>query len=157
ARRAELHYLRGRLDDALKAADAAVAQQDDQFLARWVRAVAYRDQGELAKADAEFRWFVRTYTRRDQAGQPIKDADTLLLVAQAGAENARCPRLSDQFRFILNEVYGDALKADRDLWPAEYQAGMLLLEKYNRGEALAAFDKALAINPRAAEALVGKG
>src|SRR5689334_15999188 len=34
---------------------------------------------------------------------------------------------------------------------------MLLLEKYNRGEARAAFDKALAINPRAAEALVGKG
>ena len=34
---------------------------------------------------------------------------------------------------------------------------MLLLEKYNRGEALHAFDKALKINPNAAEALVGKG
>src|SRR5204863_9458799 len=59
--------------------------------------------------------------------------------------------------FILNEVYGDALKLDADLWPAEHGAGMLLLEKYNRGEAKAAFDKALAINPRAAEPLVGKG
>src|SRR5262249_55719544 len=38
ARRAELSYLRGRLDDALRDADAAVAKQDDQFLARWVRA-----------------------------------------------------------------------------------------------------------------------
>jgi len=34
---------------------------------------------------------------------------------------------------------------------------MLLLEKYNRGEALDAFDKALTINPNAAEALIGKG
>jgi Flp pilus assembly protein TadD len=157
ARRAELLYLRGQIAAALKAADAAVAKKDDQFLARWVRANAYRDTGELQKADTEFRWFVRTYTARDRAGKPIKDADALLLVAQAGAENARWHNLSDQFRFILNEVYGDALKADKDLWPAEYQAGMLLLEKYNRGEAKAAFDKALTINPRAAEALVGKG
>src|SRR5262245_39155686 len=157
ARRAELHYLRGRFEDALRAADAAVAKQDDQFLARWVRARVYRDRGDLPKADTEFRWFVRTYTQRDRAGRPIKDADALLLVAQAGAENARWHRLSDQFRFILNEVYNDALRADPDLWPAEYQAGVLLLEKYNRGEAKTAFDKALAINPRAAEALVGKG
>ena len=33
----------------------------------------------------------------------------------------------------------------------------MLLEKYKRGEALDAFDKALTINPNAAEALVGKG
>jgi tetratricopeptide (TPR) repeat protein len=157
ARRAELLYLRGKLDEALKTADAAIANQADQFLARMVRARVYRDTGELDKADAEFRWFVRTYTTRDRAGDPIKDADTLLLVAQAGAENARWHNLSDQFRFILNEVYNDALKADPDLWQAEYQSGMLLLEKYNRGEARTAFDKALAINPRAAEALVGKG
>src|SRR5258708_2863407 len=32
ARRAELHYLRGRLDDALKTADAAIAKQADHFL-----------------------------------------------------------------------------------------------------------------------------
>jgi tetratricopeptide (TPR) repeat protein len=156
-RRAELYYLRGQLVEALKAADTAVSKRDDQFLARWVRGNVYRDTGELQKADTEFRWFVRTYTARDRNGTPIKDADTLLLVAQAGAENARWHNLSDQFRFILNEVYGDALKADPGLWQAEYQAGILLLEKYNRGEANTAFDKALAINPRAAEVLVGKG
>src|SRR5262249_14351312 len=42
-------------------------------------------------------------------------------------------------------------------WPAEYQAGMLLLEKFRKAEALAAFDKALALNPRATDAIVGKG
>ena len=157
ARRAELSYLRGRLDDALQAAESAIAQQDDEFLARWVRANIRLDRGELTGADTEFRWFVRTYTARDSASKPIKDADTLLLVAQAGTINARWHNLSDQFRFILTEVLNDALRADADFWPAEQLAGELLLEKYNRPEALASFDKVLAINPRAVPALVGKG
>ena len=108
-------------------------------------------------ADADCRWFVRSYTERSNKDEDIKDPEELLLVGLAGAENARWHNLSDQFRVILNDVYGDALKNEKDFWPAEYQAGMLLLEKYNRGEALDAFDKALAINPRAAVALVGKG
>lgn len=157
ARRAELMYTIGRLDEALKSADAAIAKQTDQFLAHWVRANIKLDRGDLPNADAEFRWFVRGYTAREQARQPIKDADTLFLVAQAGAINARWHNLNDQFRFILNEVLGDALKADADFWPAESLAGELLLEKYNRPEALVAFDKALAINPRAVPAIVGKG
>src|SRR5205807_1866950 len=65
--------------------------------------------------------------------------------------------LSDQFTVILNDVYGDALKNEKAFWLADYEAGTLLLEKYNRGEALDAFDKALTTNPNAAEALVGKG
>lgn len=157
ARRAELLHYRGRWDDALAAAGQVIEKQDDHFLARWVRAQINRDQGDLVKADAEFRWFVRTYTARNRAGRDIKDPDQLLLIAQAGSENARWHQLNDQFQFILNEVYADALKLDADLWPAEYQAGLLLLEKYNKAEALAAFDKALKINPRAAEALFGKG
>ena len=40
---------------------------------------------------------------------------------------------------------------------AEYLAGRMLLEKHNRPEAMDAFDTALKINPRAADALVGKG
>lgn len=155
--RAELLHRRGQWDDALAAADAALKLRDDHFHARWVRACVWDDRGELDKADAEFRWFVRTYTARNRARQDVKNADELLLVARAGAENARRHKLADQFRFILNEVVGDAVKADPDLWMAEELAGRLLLEKYNKPEALAAFDKALAINPRAAAALVGKG
>ena len=92
------------MDEASQAAEAAIAKQDDEFLARWVRANIRLDRGDLAGADTEFRWFVRTYSARDSANKPIKDADTLLLVAQAGAVNARWHNLSDQFRFILNEV-----------------------------------------------------
>jgi len=165
ARQAELLYLRGRWDDAEKAANSAIdaskPEEPAQFLGRWVRAQLYRDRGDLANADKEFRWFVRTYTEHSNKDDDIKDPEELLLVGLAGSENARWHALSKQFVFILQTLYVDAekeaLKAKEPLWQAEYQAGALLLEKYNQPEALDSFDKALAINPRAAEALVGKG
>jgi tetratricopeptide (TPR) repeat protein len=157
ARHAELLYHRGDWDQAERIIADCLQQQDDHFHARWIRAQLWRDQGKYADADAEFRWFVRTYSARSRARQDIQDPELLVIVGQAGAENARWHHLSDQFRFILNEVYGDALKANRNYWPAEYHAGLLLLEKYNKKEALKAFDNALVINPRAADVLVGKG
>jgi tetratricopeptide (TPR) repeat protein len=152
ARRAELLHLRGKWDEAEKAAAEAIRLQSGQLLAHWVRLQLYRDRGSMKKADGEARWFIRAYNDQD-----LKEPDALLLVGLAALENARWNNLSDQFGFVLNEVYGDALKAEKDFWPAQCEAGGLLLEKYNRGEALDAFDKALAINPQAAEALVGKG
>jgi tetratricopeptide (TPR) repeat protein len=157
ARHAELLYLLGRWQESRAAADKALALKPDDFLARWVQGQIHRDRGDLKQADDDFRWFVRTYTERSSKDNDIKDPDELLIVGLAGAENARWHNLSDQYRVILTDVYADALKADKNFWPAEYQAGMLLLEKYNRGEAVDAFAKALAINPHAAEALVGKG
>jgi tetratricopeptide (TPR) repeat protein len=157
ARRAEILYLRGHWEDAEQAAELALKAKPEHFLARWIRSQIYNDRGDLKRADTELRWFVRTYTERSNKDDDIKDPDELLLVGLAGAENARWHNLSDQFRVILTDVLGDALKNEKDFWPAEYHAGLLLLDKYNRGEALDAFDKALAINPNAAEALVGKG
>ena len=156
ARLAELQYGRGRWDEAEKTANTAIDADKDQLLARWVRAQIYRDRGDIKKADAECKWFVRTYTQRDQNDDPIKEPEELVLVGLAGAENARWNNLPDQFDFILNEVYKDALKNDKNYWPAEYQAGMLLLEKYNKPEALKAFDNVLKINSSAAEAIAAK-
>ncbi|MBX7105738.1 MAG: tetratricopeptide repeat protein [Gemmataceae bacterium] len=157
ARKAELLYRMGDRASARSAIGEALKGNDSQFLARWIRSRILLDEGKLDEADAECRWFVRTYVERNRAGRDIKNPDELLLVARAGSDNARWHRLTDQFKFILNEVIGDALKADKDFWPAEAFAGRLLLEKYNKVESLAAFDKALVINPRSAEALAGKG
>jgi tetratricopeptide (TPR) repeat protein len=157
ARRAEILYSRGRWSEAEQAADKAVALKPEHFLAHWIRGQVARDRADFKRAETEFRWFVRTYTERSNKDDDIKDPEELLLVGLAGEENARWHNLSDQFRVILTDVYGDALKNEKAFWPAEYQAGMLLLEKYNRGEALDAFEKALAINPNAALAFVGKG
>ncbi|HEV8061054.1 MAG TPA: tetratricopeptide repeat protein [Gemmataceae bacterium] len=157
ARRAEILYLRGNLERAAKDADQAIALQPECFLARWVQGRIYWDRADFKKADDAWRWFTRTYNERSNKDKDIKDPDELYLVGQAGAEYAGWHSISEQFKFILTEVYGDALRADKNYWPAEYAAGLLLLEKYNRGEALSALDKALAINPNAAEVLTAKG
>jgi tetratricopeptide (TPR) repeat protein len=156
ARQADILFFRGRWDEAEKSADKAIVQKDDHFLARWVKAEILRDRGDWEKADEAFRWFVRTYTQRSNDGKDIKDPEELALVGRAGVENANAHGLSDQFEFILNTMYADALKEDADAWYIELQAGELLLEKYNRGQAFDAFDKALKINPKATEAMIGK-
>jgi tetratricopeptide (TPR) repeat protein len=157
ARQAELLYLRGRWDEAAQAAEKALALAPGNFLARWIRGQVLRDKGDWKAADAELRWFVRTYTERSGKDNEVRVPEELLLVGLAGAENARWHKMADQFRIVLNDIFGDAIRDDKEYWPAEYQAGLLLLEKYNHSQALESFDKALAINPYAAEALVGKG
>ena len=157
ARRAELLHFRGRYDDALKAADAALAVKDKHLLARWVRAQVFRDRGDTRDADAEVKRVLRIYGDVVNTADEIKSPEDLVVVGLASAENARWNGLADEFQAILEDLYGDAVKFDKEFWPGEYQAGVLLLEKYNRGEALDAFDKALKINPSASEALVGRG
>jgi tetratricopeptide (TPR) repeat protein len=152
ARRSDLLYARGRWDDALKAAEAALATRPKDFFAHWTRLRVWRDRGDLKKAGEEARWFVRAYNDAD-----VNDPEQLLLVGLASAEHARWNNLADQFADILNDLFGEAAKKDKSFWPAEYEAGMLLLEKYNRPEALDALEKALAINPNAAEVLAAKG
>jgi tetratricopeptide (TPR) repeat protein len=154
---AEFLYLSGQWEPALQTAEATINLKKDSFLARWVKAQILRDKGDWTAANAELLWFIRTYSARSQADNDITDPDELLLVGQAGTLRANWFNLTDQFRFILNEVYADVLQFDPDCWQAEYLAGAMLLEKYNRPDAVNAFDKALKINPKAAEALVGKG
>jgi cellulose synthase operon protein C len=152
ARQADLLYFLGRWDEALKTAEAALAGEKNNFSAHWTRLRVWRDRGDLKKAADEARWFVRAYNDGD-----ISDPEQLLLVGLASAEHARWNNLSDQFADILNDLFGEAAKKDKSFWPGEYQAGMLLLEKYNWQEAPAALDKALTINPNAAEVLAAKG
>src|SRR5262249_34924492 len=146
-----------RWDDASKAAGQVIQMDEENFLARWVQAQIDRDRGDLDTADKAMRWFVRTYTARSNNDKDITDPEQLLLVGLAGLENARWHNLTDQFDFILNEVFADAGKRDKDFWWADYQAGRLFLEKYNHASAMKAFDRALVKNPRAAEVLAGKG
>ncbi|MCI0377912.1 MAG: tetratricopeptide repeat protein [Gemmataceae bacterium] len=157
ARLAELHYLRGVWDKAESAAQKALDLNEEHFAARWVLGQVLRDRGNLDKADEEFRWFIRTFTRRENEDRPITDPDELLIVGLAGCERARYHNLSDQYEFILIDVWGEAVKKDKHFWPAEFEAGRLYQEKYNRAAAHRALERALAINPRAAEALAAKG
>lgn len=152
ARRAELLYLSGRWADAQKSAQAAIDVKDDCYLARWVVAHVLRDRGETDKASEEYRWFVRAFNDKD-----ITDLDDLMLVGMAALERARILQLHDQYQFVIDEIFGEIAKKDKDYWPAHFEKGKLFLDKHNKESAHAAFEKALTINPQAAEVLVGKG
>jgi tetratricopeptide (TPR) repeat protein len=158
AGRAELLYQRGRWDEAQKAAEQALSHDREQFVAHWILAQLYRDRGDFKKAGEELVWFTRTYLKRQKENRDITDPDELMLVGLAELERARWDRrLLEQFSFVQREIFLPLAKVYKDDWRPEYEAGRLYLEKYEFGKASIAFDKALAINPRAAEAMVSKG
>jgi tetratricopeptide (TPR) repeat protein len=144
AHRAQLLFERGRLSEAAKDAEAALKVDPDQPLARLIQAHVWTETGDLKKANDGYRWFVRYYNRM----QP-KDAETLLLVAEGASHYARWNSVSQIFSFVVNTLCADALKDDPRCWQAHAVAGALLLEKYNRGDALPELNAALAINPQA--------
>lgn len=151
AARGELLYELGRWDDAEKDIDAAIAADKNNVRAMWVKGCLLRERGKLDDAKEGFRGIVRFYNGRDTF-----TASELLYVGLGAAEYARWTNNSKQFGFIVNTLVKDTLKEDPDYWPAEELAGELLLEKYNRPDAVDAFDNALKINPKAADPLVGK-
>jgi len=152
ARRAEILHMRGHWEDADKDAAAALAKDPDNFLAHWILGQLLRDRGELDKGDEQFRWLVRAWNDKE-----FNDPELFVLVGLAAAERARRHSISQQFPFILNDVYKVAAEKDKSYWPAEYQAGRLLMEKYNKAGAHRAFERALAINAQAAEVYAAKG
>jgi tetratricopeptide (TPR) repeat protein len=152
ARLGELHHLRGRFDEAVKNAEAAVAPDKDNFLAHWVLGQVYRDRGEMDKADEQFLWFIRASNRLD-----ITRPEDLVITGLAGLERARYRHLTDEFQSVLTNYFREASKKDKSYWPAEYEAGRLFMDKHNKPGAFKAFEKAMTINPRAAEVLTCKG
>ncbi|HVV98960.1 MAG TPA: tetratricopeptide repeat protein, partial [Planctomycetaceae bacterium] len=146
ARLARLQFEAGDYEGA-EASVVAALKIDPEFApARLVRADLLTETGHLTEADEEFKWFVRMYNLR----QP-KDAETLMLVARGSAQYARWHSSSQIFDFMVNTLCPDALAADKQCWEAHEMAGLLLLEKFNRAEAVPELRRALAINPRAAE------
>lgn len=146
ARLAEVQLLQGQYDEADKNVAQALKLNPDLPAARLVQADLYTATGKLKQADEQYRWFVRYYNK----AQP-EDAETLMLVARGSAQYARWNRVSRTFDFIVNTLCPDALKNDKNHWQANYLAGNLLLEKYNRADAMPEFKAALTINPRAAD------
>lgn len=149
---AELQLRTGLLKEAAESAAAAIEKETDQPRARLVQAYVYVETGELKEADVAFRWFVRFYNR----AQP-EDAETLLLVADGAAVYARWHSVSNIFSFVVNTLCPDALASRPMSWRAHYVSGSLLLEKYNRSQAVPDLKKALTVNPRAVEAIVALG
>ena len=150
AERAAMAFGRGKVENSRKWADEAIRIDRGQLLARWIVAELDRTSGRLDDAERGYRWLVTYYNDHDNM-----PAESLRWIGLAAARLARWNRQADQFQFLINELYPDALKENPDYWLAHYEAGMLLLEKHNRADAATEFRSALEINPNAAEAHLG--
>ncbi|MGZ0168367.1 MAG: tetratricopeptide repeat protein [Planctomycetales bacterium] len=152
AEAARLQLAIGRLEESAASCEAALKADADQPLAHLVLARLSTEFGDIKMAGEEFRWFVRYYNRK----QPT-DAETLLLIAEGAGEYARWNSNSSIFNFIINTLCADALKDDPLSWQTHQASGSLLLEKYNRAQAIPDLKKALEINPRAVSVIVALG
>jgi len=150
AERAAMAFVHGKVEDARKWADEAIRLDRDQLLARWIVAELDRTAGRLDEAQQGYHWLVNYYNDHDEMS-----AESLRWIGLGAAQWARWNRQADQFQFLVHELYPDALKEEPDYWPAHYEAGMLYLEKHNRGDAVRDFRAALEINPNAAEVHLG--
>jgi tetratricopeptide (TPR) repeat protein len=145
---ARLAFERGDYPSAGTHVEAALRQDADQLLARWIQGELFRTGGKLKEADEAYLGLIRFY---NQHQAEIRGAESLRWIGLAAAQRARWNRLSDQFHFLVGELYPDALKFEPDYWPAHYESGLLFLEKYNQAGAAEAFNAALELNPNAAE------
>ncbi len=148
---ARLAFERGDYDEAKTQADKAVKLDDGQLPARYVLAELHRVAGRLDEAEQGYAALIRYYNEQD-----VEDAESLRWIGLAAARYAGWNRLHNQFKFLVNELYPDALKLDPAFWPAHYDAGNLFLEKHNRADAAREIQAGLELNPGAAELHVAK-
>ena len=152
ARLAEVDFRQGRYEDAEKRARQVLKLDGQHLLAHLVLADVLTETGRLDEALENYVWFVQYYNRV----QPTKARD-LELVARGSLQYARWKGSSQILKFVVNTLCPDILKDEASAWQGHFIAGELLLEKYNRAQALPELNRALAINPRAADVLVSLG
>ena len=143
---ARLALERGDYPEATRRTDAALRLDADLPLARWIQAELARVAGRPDEAEDTYRRLVDYYNDHD-----VDRAESLRWIGLGAARYARWNRLDDQFSFLVNELFPDALKLESDYWPAHYEAARLFLEKYNKPEAEREIQAALELNPNAAE------
>ncbi len=146
ARLAEVYLAQGRFEAVERMVAQALDIDSNLPAARLVEADLNLALGKLKKADEGYHWFVKFYNQN----QP-EDAETLMLVAHGAAQYARWHSVPQIFDFVVNTLCNDALLKDETCWQSHFVAGMLLLEKFNRAQAVPELKKGLAINPHAAE------
>ena len=153
AEAARLQFERGQWTEADEAVKRALALNEKQTLARWLRAELARVQGDLESAQKGYEWFVDFYNENDK----FDSAEDLYYIGLAASQYARWTRNSGQFQFLVNDLYPDVLQRDPNFWQAELALAQLFAEKYNMAEAAKHLNKALAINANSADIYAQKG
>jgi tetratricopeptide (TPR) repeat protein len=143
-RLAELQYRQGQFAACAATLARSLAADPDELQSRMVQVSLLRDTGREDEALEASRWFIGHYNKL----QP-DSAEVLVGIARGVELFALWNPKSQNLNMIINTLCPDALKADRQFWPAHEVAGSLLLEKYNKAQGLPELKKALALNPQA--------
>jgi tetratricopeptide (TPR) repeat protein len=125
---------------------SALALDTNCLPARWLEAELHRVAGRIDEALAGYKWVYGYYTTND-----VDDPEDLRAAGLALAQHARWERRKGDFSVLVNDLYPFCLQAEPAYWPAEYERGLLFLEKFNQAEASRSLKKALEMNPNAAE------
>lgn len=157
ARLAELEFGRGQWEAAESHARKAIAIDKDHLLGRWIAARLRQAQGAAAPND--FRWFIEHMNaRRDVLS---KDADALVIIGQAAEQYywiaARGDQLAEGLNDVLNDLYEAAITVDPKCWQSAWLQGRLFLNGFREAAAHKELNRALLINPSAAEVIVDLG
>src|SRR5205085_3592473 len=90
----------GDYDAASTAAEQALKLDPNHLAALYVKAELSRLSGNLDDANERYQALVELYNSND-----VPDAESLRSIGLAAANFARWNRLSDQFGFLVNELY----------------------------------------------------
>lgn len=146
AEAARMALERGDRDEAERLVRSVLDRDPAHVAALWIQAELHRTAGRRAEAAAICERLVNIHNE-----SKITDAETLRWIGLAAARHAAWNSANDQFRFLTTAFYPDVLAMEPDFWQAHYDAGSLLLQKYNQADAAKQFKAALLINPQAAD------
>ena len=149
AERAKLNFGSGKYEEAQQLVTAALTVDASQVVARWLQAELHRVKGDLAAAESGYEWFIDYYNSQDTFDR----AEQLHYIGLAAAQYARWNRSSDQFSFLVNDLYPEALDVNDKYWPVLVESARLFLEKFNTADAASEAEAALKINPKGADAI----
>jgi len=146
---AEVELARGNADAARAAVGKAIAKHPDDVRLRYFLAEAERaKQGYSEALEKQYEWFIDHY---NASYKNIEDPEELRCIGLAVAQHARWTQNHDQFSFLVNELYPDALELEESYWQAHYESARLFLEKFNEAEAFKSLQVALRINANSAD------
>ncbi len=126
----------------------AVAKDPKHALARWLAGELHRVAGRDDEAEKEYQLVVDEYARLP--AEQI-DAERLRWTARAAVQLAEWKGDTQSFNLIVNELLPAAERKTPGFWQARLESARLFLSKYNKRQAAADIDAALAINSNAAE------
>lgn len=126
--------------------ERALKLDPNSVLGHYVRAELNAHSGKLDDALADYSWLVDHYNAND-----VTDRDELLWIGRGAAQFARWKRLSEQFRFLVNDFYPELAETSPACWQAHLDSARLFAEKYNEAEAVKSLAAAISANPNAAE------